>query len=48
MAVAQGVFGRIMLEWDGFAVNPEEFLDAGGTVVMLGRYVGTKKALPRR
>ena len=43
-AVAAGVFARCGSEWDGFAVVPEEFLDAGDTVVVLGRYRGTYKA----
>jgi ketosteroid isomerase-like protein len=43
-AVAGGVFGRIMQEWDGFAVVPEEILDAGDTIVALGRYLGAFKA----
>lgn len=43
-AVAAGVFARCGSEWDGFAVVPEEFLDAGDTVVVLGRYQGTYKA----
>ncbi len=43
-AVLNGVFGRIAQEWDGFGANAEEILDAGDTVVALGRYVGTFKA----
>jgi uncharacterized protein len=42
-AVAEGVFGRIMSDWEGFAVVPEELLDAGDTVVALGRYFGTSR-----
>jgi uncharacterized protein len=38
------VFGRILGDWDGFQVAPEEILDAGDTIVMLGRYRGTCKA----
>lgn len=44
MAVAEGVFGRIGAEWDQFRVMPDEILDAGDTVVALGRYHGTYKA----
>ena len=44
VAVAEGVFGRIAEEWDGFAVEVDEILDAGDTIVALGRYVGTFKA----
>lgn len=46
-AVAGGVFARCIGEWDGFAVAPEEFLDAGNTVVVLGRYQGVNKASGR-
>ena len=40
-AVLTGVFGRIATDWQGFAPVPEEYLDAGDTVVVLGRYRGT-------
>ena len=43
-AIVSGVFARLGGEWDGFAAVPDEFLDAGGTVVVLGRYGGTYKA----
>ena len=43
-AIAEGVFARCIGEWDGFAVNVEEILDAGDTIVALGRYSGTYKA----
>ncbi len=39
-SVAQGVFARLGGEWEGFGVVLEEVLDAGETVVALGRYVG--------
>lgn len=42
--ILSGIFGRIAAEWDGFAAVPEELLDAGDTVVALGRYRGTYKA----
>lgn len=43
-AVLEGVFGRVLADWEGFQVVPEEILDAGETtVVMLGRYRGTHK-----
>lgn len=42
-AVVTGVFARIGGEWDGFSAVPEEYLDAGDTVVVLGRYRGTFK-----
>lgn len=40
-AVLTGVFGRLGTEWHGFGAHPEEYLDAGDTVVVLGRYTGT-------
>lgn len=43
-AILTGVFARLGTEWDGFAALPEEFLDAGDTIVVLGRYRGTHKA----
>lgn len=46
-AILGGVFARIAAEWDGFAAVPEELLDAGDTVVALGRYRGTCKATGR-
>lgn len=46
-AVAEGVFMRLMTEWDGFAVQPERFHDAGDTVLVEGRYAGTYKATGR-
>jgi uncharacterized protein len=42
-----GVFGRIAADWDGFTIIPNKFLDAGDTVVVLGRYRGTYKATGR-
>ncbi len=45
--VGEGVFGRIMSEWDGFAVNPETLLQDGDAVVALGRYRGTFRATGR-
>lgn len=46
-AVLHGVFARCASEWDGFSVVIEEILDAGDTVVALGRYRGTYKATGR-
>jgi ketosteroid isomerase-like protein len=46
-AIAAGVFARCGGEWDGFEVAPEEYLDAGDTVVVLGRYRGRYKATGR-
>ena len=46
-AVLSGVFARIGGDWDGFSVDPREFVDGGDTVVMTGRYTGTYKATGR-
>jgi uncharacterized protein len=43
-AVLTGIFGRFGTDWEGFAAVPEEYLDTGHTVVVLGRYRGTYKA----
>ena len=43
-AIAEGVFGRLATEWENFAALPGEFLDAGDTVVVLGRYQARCKA----
>lgn len=40
-AVFEGVFMRIGGEWDGFAVTPEDVLDAGDTIIGYGYYSGT-------
>ena len=42
-AVLEGVFMRLGSEWNGFAAVPDEFIDAGDTVVALGKYSGTYK-----
>ena len=43
-AVGEGIFFRLATEWDNFQALPAEFLGAGDTVVVLGRYQGTYKA----
>jgi len=43
-AVLEGVFVRLGTEWDGYAAVPDEFIDAGDTVVVLGKYSGKFKA----
>lgn len=40
-AVLEGVFMRLGAEWEGFTVTPEEWMDAGNRVVVLGTYKGT-------
>jgi ketosteroid isomerase-like protein len=47
-AVLAGVFARLGSEWDGFAVIPETFHDAGETVIVRGRYAGVYKATGKR
>lgn len=42
-AIANNIFMKIGTEWDGFQVQPEEFVDGGDTVVVLGQYSGTYK-----
>ena len=42
--VLEGVFMRLGSEWNGFAAVPDEFIDAGDTVVVLGKYSGTYKS----
>jgi len=39
-AVLQGVFARIGVEWEGFAVSPEQVIDGGDTIVGRGYYSG--------
>jgi uncharacterized protein len=43
-AVAEGVFFRLATEWDNFQAIPAQYLDAGETVVVTGRYRATYKA----
>jgi ketosteroid isomerase-like protein len=42
-AVLEGVFMRIGNEWEGFAVEPENILDAGDVAVGYGYYSGIYK-----
>ena len=42
-AILEGVFMRFGTEWLGFTVIPEEWLDAGNHVVVLGIYAGKHK-----
>ena len=43
-AVAEGVFGRLMTDWDGFSVTPQRYVSEGDVVVVTGRYRATHKA----
>jgi ketosteroid isomerase-like protein len=46
-AVLEGVFMRLASEWADFMVTPEEWLDAGNHVVVLGSYSGRHKETGR-
>lgn len=46
-AIVEGVFMRLGTEWDGFTVTPEEWLDAGNHVVVLGTYTGRHRETGR-
>jgi hypothetical protein len=43
-AILEGVFMRLGTEWENFRVTPEEWLDAGHRVVVLGTYSGAHRA----
>ncbi len=44
-AIVENLFVKILEDFDGtFVIHPEEFYDAGDTVVVEGRYTGTAKA----
>ena len=43
MAVAEGVFGRLIADVDQFAAVPANFIDGGDRVVVEGRYKGKVK-----
>ena len=45
--VAEGVFARIVGEWEGFTVGAETLLQDDDTVVALGRYRGIFRATGR-
>ena len=47
-AVLHGVFARLGGEWDGFSVTEEDLIDAGDTIVTLGRYGGAPKATGKK
>jgi ketosteroid isomerase-like protein len=42
-AIIDNLFMKLAAEWDGFAVHPQRYHDAGDTVVVEGRYSGTYK-----
>lgn len=41
--VVDNVFMKLATEWDGYTVEPLEFIDGGERVVVLGEYAGTYK-----
>jgi ketosteroid isomerase-like protein len=47
-AVVADLFVRLAGEWDGFAVMPAAFHDAGEIVVVEGRYTGSFKSTGKR
>lgn len=46
--VGQGVFGRLMVDYEGLMVTPQKLVADGDTVVALGRYTGTHKGSNKR
>ena len=47
-AVLDGVFARLARDWESFRVTPREYLDAGDSVIALGRYSGTHRNTGRQ
>ena len=47
-AVRDGVFTPIAMGFEGFVIRVDELLDAGDKVVMLGYYLGARKATGKR
>jgi uncharacterized protein len=46
--VAEGVFGRILADFEGFTVNPDKIFHDGNTVIAQGRYHGVHRATGQR
>jgi ketosteroid isomerase-like protein len=42
-SVLQNVFMPLATEWEGFQAAPDEYLDAGNSIVALGHYSGKYK-----
>lgn len=40
-AIVENVFKSFKREWDGWKFEIEQYLDAGETIIVLGRYAGT-------
>jgi ketosteroid isomerase-like protein len=47
-AVLNNLFMRLGTDWDGFAVHPAAYHDAGDTVVVEARYSGTHRVTGKR
>lgn len=47
-AVLRNLLMRLGTEWEGFAVHPASYHDAGDTVVVEARYSGTHKVTGKR
>lgn len=45
--VVAGVFRRIGEEWDNYQAVPEQFVDGGDVIVVVGTYSGTYRATGR-
>ena len=41
--VGKNVFARLATEWDGYRAEVDKFYDAGDTIIVTGRYLGTYK-----
>lgn len=41
--VGEGVFGRIMSDFEGFTVTPKTYVAEGDIVAVMGRYAGTRQ-----
>jgi uncharacterized protein len=46
--VGEGVFGRLMADFEGFTVTPQKLVAEGDTVIALGRYTGTHRGSSKR
>lgn len=47
-AVLNDLFMKLGGDWDGFAVHPKTFHDAGSSVIVEARYTGSHKATGKR
>ena len=47
-AIRENLFDNLDSEWDGFTVSPQEFHDAGDTVVVECRYTGVHNTTGKR